>query len=98
MLKRLIQLNLCAAKRYDFLRDYGKLERADELQQITIQEGYDINLIQASKIISISDEYIQATRSNFERKNISYGKLSEVLAYIGKTPQGYGHEPYGEEI
>ena len=97
MLKRLIQLNLCAVKRYDFLRDYGNLERADELQQLTIREGYEINLIQPSKITSISDEYIQATRSNFEKKNISYGKLFEVLAYVGKTPQGYGHESYGEE-
>lgn len=97
MLKRLIQLNLCAVKRYDFLRDYGKLERTDELQQITLREGYDIHLIQPSKITSISDEYIQATRSNFEKKNISYGKLFEVLAYVGKTPMGYGHEPYGEE-
>jgi len=97
MLKRLIQLNLCAVKRYDFLRDYGKPERTDELQQITIREGYEINLISPSKITSISDEYIQATRSNFEKKNISYAKLFEVLAYVGKTPQEYGHEPYGEE-
>jgi len=97
MLKRLIQLNLCAVKRYDFLREYSTLERTDELQQITLREGYDIHLIQPAKITSISDEYIQATRSNFEKKNISYGKLLEVLAYVGKTPLGYGHEPYGEE-
>lgn len=97
MLKRLIQLNLCAVKRYEFLRDYGSLERTEELQKITRREGYEIHLIQPSLITSISDEYIQATRSNFEKKNISYGKLFEVLAYVGKTPQGYGHEPYGEE-
>jgi Zn-dependent peptidase ImmA (M78 family) len=97
MLKRLIQLDLCAVKRYDFLREYGNVERTEELQQITLREGYEVHLIQPSKITSISDEYIQATRSNFEKKNISYGKLLEVLAYVGKTPLGYGYEPYGEE-
>ena len=97
MLKRLIQLNLCPVKRYDFLRDYGRPERTNDLQQITMSEGYEINLILPSKITSISDEYIQATRSNFEKKNISYGKFFEVLAYVGKTPQSYGYESYGEE-
>jgi Zn-dependent peptidase ImmA (M78 family) len=96
MLKRLVQLQLCASKRYDFLRSYATTERAAELQALTIQEGKDIYLIISSQVNSISDEYLQFVRNNFEKKKISYGKLSEVLGYGGKTPETYGYEKPGE--
>jgi Zn-dependent peptidase ImmA (M78 family) len=96
MLKRLVQLQICAAKRYDFLRGYATPERAVELQELTIQEGKDIRLIIPSHVNSISDEYLQFVRNNFEKQKISYGKLYEVLEYVGKTPETFGYEKPGE--
>ena len=96
MLKRLIQLQLCAAKKYDFLQSYGSTERAVELQTLTKQEGKDICLIIPSHVNSISDEYLQFVRNNFEKDRISYSKLLEVLGYGGKTPETYGYAKPGE--
>ena len=96
MLNRLIQLQLCLDKKYDFLRDYAAPERAAELQELTKKEGKDINLIIPSKVTFISDEYLQFVRDNFEKQKISYGKLSEVLEYVGKGPEEYGYQKPGE--
>jgi hypothetical protein len=40
---------------------------------------------------SISTEYIEVVRRNFEDNKISYGKLEEMLGFIGKTPEDYGY-------
>lgn len=91
MLKQLIQLRLCDEKLYEPLLYYQVLEKADVLEKITQMEGYSAELIKPSKIKSISTEYIEIVRRNFEDNKISYGKLEEMLGFIGKVPEDYGY-------
>ena len=67
------------------------MERAGELEKITQLEGYTTELIKPSEVRSISTEYIEVVRRNFEDNKISYGKLEEMLGFIGKTPEDYGY-------
>lgn len=91
MLKQLIQLRLCDEKLYESLLCYQSLEKASELKKITLMEGYSTELIEPSNIKSISTEYIEVLRRNFEENRISFGKLEEMLGFIGKTPGDYGY-------
>jgi len=91
MLKQLVQLRLCDEKLYEPLVYYQSLEMASELKKITLMEGYSTELINPSNIKSISTEYIEVVRRNFEENKISYGKLEEMLEFIGKTPEDYGY-------
>ena len=91
MLKQLIQIRLCDKKLYETLLDFQSLERVKDLEKITQQEGYTTELIKPSGVKSISTEYIEVVRRNFEENKISYGKLEEMLGFIGKTPEDYGY-------
>ena len=91
MLKQLIQLKLCDEKLYEPLLKFQALEKADELKKITLMEGYSTELIKPSEVRSISTEYIEIVRRNYEDNKISYGKLEEMLGFIGKTPEDYGY-------
>ena len=91
MLKQLIQLRLCDEKLYEPLLCYQSLEKASELEKITFMEGYSTEFIKPSNIKNISTEYIEVVRRNFEENKISYGKLEEMLEFIGKTPENYGY-------
>lgn len=91
MLKQLIQMKLCDEKLYEPLLCYQSLEKTSELKKITLMEGYTTELIEPSNIKSISTEYIEVLRRNFEENRISYKKLEEMLGFIGKTPEDYGY-------
>lgn len=91
MLKRLIILGICDKNRYDYLRSFGSIEKSEELIKITQQEGFDTSLITPSKIKSISDEFIEMARSNYENGKIAYDKLDELLDFIGKKSLDYGY-------
>lgn len=97
MLKRFIQLGLCDKAKYPGLRSYGDLEKTAELQEITRKEGFSIDLLLPSNVTKISSEYIEYSKANFENNKISYGKLAELLSYIGKKPEDYGYEKLKEE-
>lgn len=97
MVKKLIQLGLCDIDRNTYLRDYGSLEKTQELQEITKKEGLSINLLLPSNVISVSREYIEYSKANYESKKISYKKIAELLSFIGETPDLYGYEIHNEE-
>lgn len=96
MLKRFIHLELCDINKYEYLRSFGSVEKADELVRLTKQEGFDCSLIKPSKVKSISDEFIEIARSNYEKGKISYDKLDELLDFIGKTSEDYGYTKTNE--
>jgi len=96
MLKQLIQLGLCDEKLYTHLLSYQAIDKADELKKITKQEGYLPNIIMPSMTKSISTEYLEIIRMNYETSKISYGKLEELLGFIGKVPEDYGYVRNGE--
>ena len=91
MLKRLIQLGLCDKTKYEDLREYSTLEKADELKKITKEEGFGLELITSSMKKSISQENIEIARRLYEDGKISYGKLDYLLSFIDKTPEDYGY-------
>jgi Zn-dependent peptidase ImmA (M78 family) len=91
MLKQLTQLGLCDEKLYSHLLTYQAIDKADELIKITKQEGYLPDLIIPSMTKSISTEYLEIIRNNYEIGKISYGKLKELLGFIGKVPEDYGY-------
>lgn len=91
MIKRLIQLDLCDIKLYDSLVEFGTVENAENLQRITMMEGYTKELIIPSKISYISKEFIEKAKLNFENNIISYGMLSKLLNFINQEPENYGY-------
>lgn len=97
MLKRLVQLGLCDISLYDELKEYGSIEKKEELQEITKLEGYDISLIIPSNVSYISKEYLEIARTNYENGKISYGKISNLLEFINETPEKYGYTEPGED-
>lgn len=97
MVKRLIQLGLCDKSKYAYLRDYGSIQKAQELQEITRKEGFSSDLLMPSNVTAISREYIEYSKANFESNKISYGKIAELLSFIGETPEDYGYKKLKEE-
>lgn len=98
MLKRLIQFNLCSIDKYDELVDICSLENSEQLQSLTIREGYSIELITPSKETYVPKEYIEFIKSNYERGNISYKNMKASLEFIGLSPEQFGYEyPLEEE-
>jgi Zn-dependent peptidase ImmA (M78 family) len=93
MLKRLVYLGLCDHQTYKKLREFGTVQHASELRKVTIKEGFNCNLIEPSKVSTISAEYLQAVRNNYEKGKISFGKLTSLLDYLGQTPETYGYFP-----
>lgn len=83
MLKRLVQLNLCSPKKYSKLLEISSLENKDKLQSLTVQEGYNIDLIIPSKANYIPKEYIIYTKANLESGKISRKEAKEALAFVG---------------
>jgi Zn-dependent peptidase ImmA (M78 family) len=92
MLKRLIQLNLCSIDKYEELVDICSLENTEQLQSLTIREGYSIDLITPSKETYVSKEYIEFIKTNYERGNISYKNMKNSLEFIGLVPEKFGYE------
>jgi Zn-dependent peptidase ImmA (M78 family) len=97
MLKRLIQLNLCSIDKYEELVDICSLENTEQLQSLTIREGYSIDLITPSKETYVPKEYIELVKTNYERGNISYKNMKTSLEFIGLTPEQFGYEYPQEE-
>lgn len=93
MLKRLLHLGLCDQQNCKRLREFGSVEHAQYLKKLTIEEGFKCDLIESSCASSISAEYLQAVRNNYENGEISFGKLASLLDYLGQTPQDYGYSP-----
>lgn len=91
MLKRLIQLKLCSAKKYPDLIQIATLENKDKLQALTREEGYSLDLIVPSKETYIPKEYLIYVKSNYERGKISYEKLKETLDFIDLSPEDLGY-------
>lgn len=83
MLKRLIQLNLCSPKRYNRLIEIASLENKDQLQALTKEEGFDIDLIIPSKANQIPAEYLIYTKANYESGKIDQEEYEKALAYVG---------------
>jgi len=92
MLKRLIQLNLCSIDKYEELVDICSLENTEQLQSLTIREGYSIDLITPSKETYVPKEYIEFIKTNYERGNISYKNMKTSLEFIGLAPEQFGYE------
>lgn len=92
MLKRLVQLKLCDESLFGELALMGSMENKDKLQDITIKQGYTKDLIIPSNKEYISREYIEVSRKNYEEGKISFTKLKELLAFIGKDPSDFGHK------
>ena len=91
MLKRLVQLNLCSQKRYFQLLEISTIERKDELQSITMEEGFNIDLIIPSNEHYIPKEYLIYVKANYENGNISYEEMEEILMFVGLTPEKLGY-------
>ena len=83
MLKRLIQLNLCSPKRYNRLIEIASLENKAQLQALTKEEGFDIDLIIPSKANQIPAEYLIYTKANYESGKIDQEEYEKALAYVG---------------
>lgn len=83
MLKRLIQLNLCSPKRYNRLIEIASLENKAQLQALTKEEGFDIDLIIPSKTNYIPMEYLVYTKSNYENGLIDDEEFQKALAFAG---------------
>ncbi|AEV67005.1 putative Zn peptidase [Acetivibrio clariflavus DSM 19732] len=92
MLKRLIQLNLCSIDKYEELVDICSLGNTEQLQSLTIREGYSIDLITPSKETYVPKEYIEFIKTNYERGNISYKNMKTSLEFIGLAPEQFGYE------
>ena len=92
MLKRLIQLGLCSAGKYDELADICSLEKAETLKALTIREGYSTDLITPSKTIYVPTEYIEFIKTNYERGNISYKNMKNCFEFIELAPEQFGYE------
>ena len=78
MLKRLIQLELCSTSKYEELDDICLLENTEQLQSLTIREGYNIDLIVPSRTTYVSKEYIEFIKS---KKNISYKNMKTMSSW-----------------
>jgi len=91
MLKRLVQLDLCAPKKYSSLLEISTIENKDKLQAITREEGYNIDLILPSMENYIPREYIIYVKSNYENKKISYEELENILKFIDLEPKELGY-------
>lgn len=91
MLKRLIQLNLCSFDKYFELAEICSLEKEYELQALTREEGYDIDLIIPSKANYIPKEYIMYVKANYENSKITYEEMKETLEFIGLKPEELGY-------
>lgn len=98
MLKRLIQLRLCAVDNYDKLVDVCSLANKEKLQILTRKEGYDIDLIVPSNKTYISKEYIEFVKSNYEGDAISYKKMKNCFNFIGLSPEQFGYDYPKEEV
>lgn len=97
MLKRLIQLNLCSTEKYDELADICSLKNMEQLQSLTIREGYSIDLITPSRKTYVPTEYIEFVKNNYERRNISYKNMKNSLEFVGLRPEQLGYEYPSEE-
>ncbi|NLM59891.1 MAG: ImmA/IrrE family metallo-endopeptidase [Clostridium sp.] len=97
MLKRLIQLDLCTRDKYKKLVDICSLENMQQLQSLTIREGYSIDLITPSGETYVPKEYIEFIKTNYERGNISYKNMKNSLKFIGLAPEQFGYEYPQEE-
>ncbi|ABR47081.1 protein of unknown function DUF955 [Alkaliphilus metalliredigens QYMF] len=92
MLKRLIQFHLCDPKQYEELRSMSSIDKKEELQKITRNQGYDIHLIEPSMVNQVSKEYLEMVKVNYEKGRISYGRLKHLLEFLGESPEKYGYE------
>lgn len=92
MLKRLIQLDLCSIDKYEELVDICSLKNEEQLQSLTIREGYNIDLITPSKETYVPTEYIEFIKRNYEKGNVSYKNMKNSLEFIGLTPEQFGYE------
>ena len=59
MLKRLIKLDLCSRDRYEELKDICLKENKEQLQALTRQEGFTIDLIVPSEVTYVPREFIE---------------------------------------
>lgn len=91
MLKRLIQLKLCSMERFEELAKICTLENKRELQLLTQQEGYSIDLITPSKQTYIPQEYIECVKTNYERGAISYDDMKKSFEFVELTPEQFGY-------
>lgn len=99
MLKRLLQLELCNVEKYAELLQYCTVEQKDILQGIMKSEDSDMSLIIPSNMSSITKEYLEMARSNYEKGRISYNKIKELLGYLGYTPEQFNyHMPQDEDF
>ncbi|MCR4431090.1 MAG: hypothetical protein NUV45_08750 [Tepidanaerobacteraceae bacterium] len=69
----------------------------EQLQSLTIREGYSIDLITPSKETYVPKEYIEFIKTNYERGNISYKNMKNSLEFIGLAPEQFGYEYPQEE-
>ena len=92
MLKRLIQLNLCSLNKYPDLVEICSLEKEYELQSITKEEGYNIDLIIPSRENYIPKEYIIYVKANYENGKISYEDMKKTLEFIGLNQEEIGYK------
>ncbi|NLY77251.1 MAG: ImmA/IrrE family metallo-endopeptidase [Tissierellia bacterium] len=92
MLKRLIQLKLCAEDKYFSLLEIASLENKDKLQSLTREEGYSIDLIVPSEVTYIPKEYLVYVKANYENGKISYEELIKTLDFINLSPEDLGYE------
>ena len=83
MLKRLIQLNLCSSKRYSKLLEIASLENKDQLQTLTKEQGFSIDLIVPSKANYIPMEYLAYTKANYESGKIDQEEYEKALEFVG---------------
>ncbi len=96
MLKRLIELGLCAENLYTQLSVICEKDMAEKLQELTRFEGFKTDLILPTNNVSIPREYVEAVKMNYENRVISYTKLEETLSLINKTTSDYGYSSPAE--
>jgi Zn-dependent peptidase ImmA (M78 family) len=91
MLKRLLELELCTKEKFSELEVFGFQEYVIQLQELTIKEGFTLDLITPSKECSIPQKFIDIIKDNYETKRISYGKFKSMLSFINKSPEDFGY-------
>lgn len=93
MLKRLIQIGLCAESKYNSLLEYSNTDNIANLESIIKAEDADLSIVKKSRARYISKSYLEAARDNYEKQSISYDKLEELLDYFGMKPEQFGYKP-----
>lgn len=83
ILMRCLQLKLISLEVFNDLAQYGSLEKKQELQDLTRDNGYNINLLIPTNEISVSRKFVDFAFDNFKDGKISESRFRSILEFAG---------------